>query len=242
VHQKRPKIYTFSGEVRVKFGLTTHKGASRKRLETLERRIVIAFVLMAELLCVQPLSFAGAKVRLASMPHEHDLRIPPQLMKWALATYLQAPLLQQPLDCSRCEQGEMDVWGSHAMRCHIGLKHRHDALICARSRLFGAAGRLKSIEPVAVFAGVQDEHERADHYILADNGQDLFTATSMVFANHRHVRVVVGERERVKVNKYDEKCRRAGTFFQPLVLEARSGWHVQDHRQHHQEAFDAGGS
>jgi hypothetical protein len=45
----------------------------------------------------------------------------------------------------------------------------------------------------------------------------------MVFANERHVRVVVGERERVKVNKYGEWCRRAGAFFQPLVLEARSG-------------------
>jgi hypothetical protein len=33
----------------------------------------------------------------------------------------------------------------------------------------------------------------------------------------------VGERERVKMNKYGEKCRRASEFFQPLVLEARSG-------------------
>jgi hypothetical protein len=45
----------------------------------------------------------------------------------------------------------------------------------------------------------------------------------MVFANDRHVRVVVRERERVKVNTYGEKCRRAGAFLQPLVLEARSG-------------------
>jgi hypothetical protein len=29
----------------------------------------------------------------------------------------------------------------------------------------------------------------------------------------------VGERERVKLNEYGENCRRAGTFFQPLVLE-----------------------
>jgi hypothetical protein len=35
--------------------------------------------------------------------------------------------------------------------------------------------------------------------------------------------VVVGERERVRVNKYGEKCRWAGAIFQPLVLEARSG-------------------
>jgi hypothetical protein len=74
-----------------------------------------------------------------------------------------------------------------------------------------------------VFSGVQDAHERPDHCLLADDGQDLFTDTFMVFANDRRVRVVVGERERVKVNKYREKCRRAGAFFQPLVLEARSG-------------------
>jgi hypothetical protein len=116
----------------------------------------------------------------------------------------------------------MDVWGLHAMRCHIGLKHRHDALNRALSQLFGAAGRLKSIEPVGVFAGVQDAHERPDHCLLADDGQDLFTDTSIVFAKDRHVRVVVGQRERVKVNKYGEKCRRAGAVFQPLVLEARS--------------------
>jgi hypothetical protein len=109
------------------------------------------------------------------------------------------------------------------MRCHIGLKHRHDALNRALSQLFGAAGRLKSIEPVGVFAGVQDAHERPDHCLLADDGQNLFTDTSMVFVNDRQVRLVVGEREPVKVNKYGEKCRRAGAFFQPLVLEARSG-------------------
>jgi hypothetical protein len=28
--------------------------------------------------------------------------------------------------------------------------------------------------------------------------------------------------ERIKVNKYSEKCRRAGAYFQPLVLKARS--------------------
>jgi hypothetical protein len=60
-------------------------------------------------------------------------------------------------------------------------------------------------------------------HLLAEDGQDLFTDTSTVFVNDRHVRVVVGERERVKVNMYGEKCRRAGVFFQPLVLEARSG-------------------
>jgi hypothetical protein len=80
----------------------------------------------AELFRVQALSLTGAKRWLSAMPCEHDLRIPPHVMKWALATYLQALLFQQPLDCSRCEQGEMDVWGLPVMRCHIGLKHRHD--------------------------------------------------------------------------------------------------------------------
>jgi hypothetical protein len=50
-----------------------------------------------ELLRVQALSLTGAKQLLTSMPYEHDLHIPPHLMKWALATYLQAPPLQQPL-------------------------------------------------------------------------------------------------------------------------------------------------
>jgi hypothetical protein len=48
----------------------------------------------------------------------------------------------------------MDVWGLQAMRCHIGLKHRHDALNRALCQLSGAAGRSKSIDPVGVFAGV----------------------------------------------------------------------------------------
>jgi hypothetical protein len=141
---------------------------------------------------VQALSLIGAKEWLTAIRYEHDLRIPPHLMKWALATYLQAPLLKQPLDCSRCEHGEMDVWGFHVMRCHIGLKQRQFALHRALSQLFGAAGRLKSIEPVGVFAGVQDAHERPDHCLLADDGQDLFTDTSMVFSNDQYVRVVVG--------------------------------------------------
>jgi hypothetical protein len=109
------------------------------------------------------------------------------------------------------------------MRCNIGLKHRHDALNGALSQMFDAAGRLKSIEPVVVFAGVQDAHGRPDHCLLADHRQDLFTDTSKVFSNDRHVRVVVRERERVKVNKHGEKCRRACAFFQPLLLEACSG-------------------
>jgi hypothetical protein len=61
-----------------------------------------------------------------------------------------------------------------------------------------------------VFAGVQDAHERPDHFLLADDGQDLIVDTSMVLANDQHVRVVVGKRERVKVNKYGEKRLRAG--------------------------------
>jgi hypothetical protein len=69
----------------------------------------------AELFRVLALYLTGAKEWLTAMPHEHDLRIPPHLMKWALATYLQAHLLQQPLDCSRCEQVEMDVWGLHVV-------------------------------------------------------------------------------------------------------------------------------
>jgi hypothetical protein len=109
------------------------------------------------------------------------------------------------------------------MRCHIDFKHRHEAMNRALNQMFRAAGRLKSIEPVGVFARVQDAHERPDHCLLADDGQDLFTDTSVVFANDRYVRVAVGERERVKVNKYGEKCRRADAFFQPLVVEARSG-------------------
>jgi hypothetical protein len=108
----------------------------------------------AELFRVQSLSLTAAKEWLSAMPYEHDLRIPPHLMKWALAPYLQAYLLQQPLYCSLCEQGEMDVWGLQAMRCHIGLKHRHGALNRALCQLFGAAGRSKSIDPVGVFAGV----------------------------------------------------------------------------------------
>jgi hypothetical protein len=83
----------------------------------------------------------------------------------------------------------------------------------ALSQLFGMSGRLKSIEPVGVFAGVHDAHESPDLCPLADDGQDLFTDTSIVFANDRFVRVVVGERERVKANKYGERYRRAGTFF-----------------------------
>jgi hypothetical protein len=80
-----------------------------------------------ELLHVLALSLTGAKEWLTAMPFEHDLRSPPHLMKWGLSTYLQAPLLHRPLDFSRCELGEMDVWGLRALRCHIGLKHRHDA-------------------------------------------------------------------------------------------------------------------
>jgi hypothetical protein len=171
----------------------------------------------AELFRVEAPSLTGAKEWLPAMPYGHDLRIPPHLMKWALAAYLQAPLLQS------LRAGGNGCMGLHVMRCHIGLKHRHDALNRALSQLFGAAGRLKSIEPVGVFASVQGAHERPDHCLLADDGQDLFTDRSMVFANDRHVRVVVGERERSKVNKYGDKCRRAGAFFQPLVLKARSG-------------------
>jgi hypothetical protein len=60
----------------------------------------------AELFRVQALSLTGANEWLTAMPYEHDLHIPPHLTNWALTTYLQAPLLQQPLDCSRYEKGK----------------------------------------------------------------------------------------------------------------------------------------
>jgi hypothetical protein len=73
----------------------------------------------AELFRVQALSLTGAKDWLTAMPYEHGLRIPPHLMNWVLATYLQAPLLRQPLDCSRCEQGEVDAMV--CMPCDVTL-------------------------------------------------------------------------------------------------------------------------
>jgi hypothetical protein len=45
----------------------------------------------------------------------------------------------------------------------------------------------------------------------------------MVFANDRYVRVTMGKRERIKVNKYGEKCHKVGTLFYSLVLDLRSG-------------------
>jgi hypothetical protein len=37
------------------------------------------------------------------------------------------------------------------------------------------------------------------------------------------MRVTAGDRERVKMHRYGEKCRSASAFCAPLVLEARSG-------------------
>jgi hypothetical protein len=42
----------------------------------------------AELFRVQVLFLTGAKEWLTAMPYDHGLRIPPHLVKWALATYL----------------------------------------------------------------------------------------------------------------------------------------------------------
>jgi hypothetical protein len=81
----------------------------------------------------------------------------------------------------------------------------------------------ESIEPVAVFAGVQQAHERLDRSLPAEDGQDLFTDTSTVFANDRYVQVTVGECERVQVKVYGEKCCGADALLQPLLIEARSG-------------------
>jgi hypothetical protein len=114
-------------------------------------------------------------------------------MKWALAMYLQPPLSQSPMDCTRCERGELDTWGLRAVRCHIGLKRRHDALNYVLSQLFGAGGRLKFIEPAGIYAGVQDAHDRPDHCLLADDGKTRLTDTSMVFANEQHVRLALEE-------------------------------------------------
>jgi hypothetical protein len=91
-----------------------------------------------------------------------------------------------------------------------------------------------------VFTGMQD-HERPHHCLLADDGQDLFTDASMAFSNDRHVLVIVGKREWVKVNKYGQKCRGRAHFSILWCQRALRG-HVQDHREDHQEACYAGGS
>jgi hypothetical protein len=64
----------------------------------------------------------------------------------------------------------------------------------------------------------------ADHCLLADDGQDLFPDTTVVFANDRHMRVTVEEHELVKVNKNGEKCRKADAFLSPWCqLRVRGG-------------------
>jgi hypothetical protein len=74
------------------------------------------------------------------------------------------------------------------------IRKYHGSVRKQLGQLFGAAGRLKPIRAVGVFAEVQDAHERLDQFLLADDGKELFTDTCMVFANDRHVRVAVGER------------------------------------------------
>jgi hypothetical protein len=61
-------------------------------------------------------------------------------------------------------------------------------------------------------------------------------------ANDRHVRVVAGERERVKLNKYGEEVSQGGRIFPASGVRSALVGHVQDHSQHHQEACDGGGS
>jgi hypothetical protein len=56
------------------------------------------------------------------------------------------------------------------------IELRHEYLNRAISQLFAATDQLKSIEPVVVSAGVQEAYERADHCLLADDGQDLCAA------------------------------------------------------------------
>jgi hypothetical protein len=69
----------------------------------------------AELFRIQVLSLTGAKEWLTAMPYERDHRSPPHLMKWALSTNLQAPLLQQPLESLRAGgNGRMGL-ACHAM-------------------------------------------------------------------------------------------------------------------------------
>jgi hypothetical protein len=82
--------------------------------------------------------------------------------------------------------------------------------------------------------------------LLADDGQDLFTDPSMVFANDRHVRVAVGLYERVKVNKYGEEVPQGRPIFPAPGVRGTLGEHVQDDiqddSQDYYEACDAGGS
>jgi hypothetical protein len=102
----------------------------------------------------------------------------------------------------------MDSWRSNAMCCPTSLKDRHDALKRSLSQLFGTTRGWKSIEPVGVFAGVQEVREHQGHCLLADDGQDLFADTSQVTSNDGPVQVAPGEFERRKANKYGEKGRR----------------------------------
>jgi hypothetical protein len=106
---------------------------------------------------------------------------------------------------------------------HAGLKYRRDALNHACSQLFGSAGRLRSVGPVGMFAGVQAAHARPDYWLLANDGRDLLRTRL------RHMRMIgrfpgvaMGEREQFKENKYGETFRGVCASFQLPVLQARS--------------------
>jgi hypothetical protein len=70
----------------------------------------------------------------------------------------------------------------------------------ALSQLFSVAERLKSTEPVGVLADVQEAQDYPDRCLLADDGQDVCTDTSMVFAKDRLGLVAMEEHERVEEN------------------------------------------
>ena len=164
--------------------------------------------------------------------------IPSSLYRLGLRWWLGCPLIEAvdgALACPGCAT-TVDVWGDHLMCCkRNNFTHRHTALQEGVAMLLAEAGQSFTKE-VAIPNCPDGQLRPADILIPGwDNGKDLALDVTLVHGWQASVQTVATSvsrerwrsflrtKEKLKHQKYDTACKRAGWSFAPLAMGTWGG-------------------
>ena len=175
-------------------------------------------------------SFAGAWLH--SVPMKNESQMDNLTFRHALKIRLGVAFEDRPGLCKCKTRSPIDPHVDHLFNCHLftaGIKDRHDAMVHVFGSLCQHAGKPFSIPKHGdLRTPTEDDGKTPDGLIRGLNRKPLYfdvtiaNPTSITYLNRRSAteeHVAIKDREKVKNDKYAQRCQQIDTDFMPMAFE-----------------------
>jgi len=173
-----------------------------------------------------------AKQFLHAVPTQKGLSLSSLEMKISLCLLLGIELEMSADVCMGCPKRSTHLTQYHALSCkwYGGLIHRHDLVKAVIGDICKHAQTFYQLEPKHLFGQDKTRPDVVIHF--GNNGHDIAYDLTIVSpvrdlaairCTLKDEQAFLATEEKVKADKYSEKCAESGTAFCPIVLSAFGG-------------------